>query len=89
MKARIRQIRKKDRVILFNFFDDAGKNVGSRGYKLSKEAWEKIPPVLKQLLDFVPIKDVPETGLEKLAKRAYDEWIRAKEEEEAGEVEIG
>jgi len=88
LKARIRQIKQKDKVILFNFYDDTGKNIGSRGYRLNKEAWEKIPSVLKQLLSFIPIKDTPGTALERLAKRAYVEWTRAKKEEEAGEIDI-
>ena len=89
MKAKIKQIKPKDRLILFNFYDDTGKNVGSRGYRLDEASWEKIPSSIRQILSFIEIKNSPSTALEKLSKKVYEEWIKAREEEkEAGKVEL-
>ena len=87
------QIRYSDGVIVWQFYDENGEQVGSRGINLTSDEMNQLDELLFRELRLakvngVEIKDNPETLLEMLAKRAYDEYLQAKalEEEEKQNV---
>lgn len=89
------QIRFGDKVMVWQFYNtsDETEHFGSRGITLTDEELEQLDELpFRELrmakMDGVEIKDSPETLLEKLAKRAYDEYLQAKAEEERRKVEV-
>jgi len=89
------QIRFGDKVMVWQFYNniEETEHFGSRGITLTDEELEQLDRLqFKELrlakLNGVEIKDEPETLLEKLAKRAYDEYLQAKSEEEKRKMEV-
>jgi len=89
------QIRFGDKVMVWQFYNNAEEteHFGSRGITLTDEELEQLDELpFRELrlakLNGVEIKDEPETLLEKLAKRAYDEYLQAKAEEEKRKMEV-
>jgi len=86
--ARWSQIRIGDKVIVWEFYDTQEdlEAFGSRGITLTDEELKQLMSIsffelYRARIDGVEIKDKPETLLEKLAKKAYDEYLKAKEQE--------
>ncbi|HHC18959.1 MAG TPA: hypothetical protein ENK81_00950 [Euryarchaeota archaeon] len=82
------QIRMGDKVIVWEFYKepDETEHFGSRGLTLTDEELKQLMSIsffelYKARIDGVEIKDKPETLLEKLAKKAYDEYLKAKKQE--------
>lgn len=93
--ARWLQIRFGDKVMVWQFYNkpDETEHFGSRGITLTDEELKQLDELLFKELRMaktngVEIKDSPETLLEKLAKRAYDEYLQAKAEEEKRKIEV-
>jgi len=89
------QIRFGDKVMVWQFYNtpDETEHFGSRGITLTDEELEQLDELpFRELrmakVNGVEIKDSPETLLEKLAKRAYDEYLQAKAEEEKRKMEV-
>ena len=89
------QIRFSDKVMVWQFYNNAEEteHFGSRGITLTDEELRQLDELpFRELrlakLNGVEIKDEPETLLEKLAKRAYDEYLQAKSEEEKRKMEV-
>jgi len=89
------QIRFGDKVIVWQFYNNAEEteHFGSRGITLTDEEMNQLDELpFRELriakMNGVEIKDNPETLLEKLAKRAYDEYLQAKAEEEKRKMEV-
>jgi len=86
--AKWSQIRIGDKVIVWKFYNTQEdlEAFGSRGLTLTDEELKQLMTetfleLYKTRIDGVEIKDKPETLLEKLAKRAYDEYLNAKKQE--------
>ena len=95
MIAKWYQIRMVDRVMVWQFYEDekASEAFGSRGITLTDDEVEQLRKLsFGELVDAkikgVAIVDSPTTLLETLAKRAYDEYVKAKQEEEASKQQI-
>ena len=89
------QIRYGDKVMVWCFYNtpDETEHFGSRGITLTDEELKQLDELPFRELRMaktngVEIKDNPETLLEKLAKRAYDEYLQAKAEEERRKMEV-
>lgn len=89
------QIRVNDKVMVWQFYEDESKvePFGSRGISLSDEEMDELMKLtLADLYNAktkgVPITDTPTNLLEELAKRAYDEYLKAKEQEEQAKQQV-
>jgi len=89
------QIRVGDKVMVWQFYNNVEEteHFGSRGITLTDEELKQLDELpFRELriakLNGIEIKDEPETLLEKLAKRAYDEYLQAKAEEEKRKMEV-
>ena len=89
------QIRMKDKVIVWQFYNESETEpFGSRGITPSDEEMQELQnlsfgELYAAKVDGVEVKDTPETFLEKIVKRAYDEYLEAKKvEEEAKEQTV-
>jgi len=87
------QIRYSDGVIVWQFYDENGEQCGSRGISLTSDELDQLDELLFRELRLakvngVEIKDNPETLLEMLAKRAYDEYLQAKALEEEAKANV-
>lgn len=89
------QIRFRDKVIVWRFYNspEDTEAFGSRGITLTDEEINQLDELPFRELRLaktngVEIKDDPETLLEMLAKRAYDEYLQAKQEEEKIKMEV-
>ena len=81
------QIRYSDGVIVWQFYDENSEQIGSRGINLTSDEMNQLDELLfrelrEAKMNGVVVKDNPETLLEMLAKRAYDEYLQAKASEE-------
>ena len=87
------QIRMSDKAIVFRFFDEQGNELGSRGVNAGRDFDEALfYEVVNNMTisEFYRLKtegfilpDQPSTALEQVAKIAYDQFLQAKQLEEA------
>ena len=86
-------IRIDDKAIVFRFFDEQGNEIGSRGVNAGKDFDEAlfneiinnmtISEFYKLKAEGFVLPDQPSTPLEQVANTAYEQFIQAKQIEEA------
>ena len=91
--VKVFQIRMSDKAIVFRFFDEQGNELGSRGVNAGRDFDEALfDEVVNNMTisEFYRLKtegfilpDQPSTALEQVAKIAYDQFLQAKQLEEA------
>ena len=86
------QIRYSDGAIVWQFYEN-GERIGSRGISLTSEEMNQLDELpFRELrlakINGVAVKDNPESLLEMLAKRAYDEYLQAKASEEEAKANV-
>ena len=91
MIAKLLQVRLLDKVMVWQFFNSAEDTepVGSRGITVTEEEMNSL--TLSDLLNAkmgIEIVDTPTTTLEEIVKRAYDEYLEAKKEEEEAKASV-